>query len=151
MNQRPLFRLPRIWLVPLAASLLLTGCALHTDRAGNYNNYSLNTPQAAQVAQNIAGELVTRYPARTVFYFPHDKSSSFAASLEQAIHQAGRGVSGEDSPGLHHLSYRLARLNTHQFVTVVTVNRDHFQTVWSDDDQILSRLYTVTQYGGAYE
>ena len=135
----------------LIAALFLTGCAMHYDRAGNYNNYALTAPQAGQVAQDVATELAQRYPALTVFSFPHDRNSVFSSALESAIRGTGRGVTPDERPGLHRLTYRLARLNSHQFFIMTTVNQQHFQMVWSDDDGILTRLQTITQYEVAHE
>jgi len=135
----------------LIVALFLTGCAAHYDRAGNYNNYTLTAPQAGQVAQNVATELARRYPARTVFSFPHDRSNVFSSALESAIRETGRGVTQDVSPGLHRLKYRLSYLNSHQFFIMTTVNQQHFQMLWSDDDGILTRLQTITQYEATHE
>ncbi|MEJ5074850.1 hypothetical protein WH357_21355 [Enterobacter ludwigii] len=135
----------------LILALAMTGCATHTDRAGNVDDYPLNVQQASQVARNVTGELSQRYPARTLFSFPHDTTSIFATALEQSIRSAGMGITTEDVSGYHRLRYRMQRLNSHQFFVVMTVNQTHFDTVWSDDDGTLSRLRTVTQYEVSHE
>lgn len=134
----------------LIATLLLTGCAAHYDKAGNYTRYTLTDPQAKQVAQNVATVLARRYPARTVFSFPHD-NRVFAVALENAVRGTGLGVMADDRPGLHRLTYRLDRLNDHQFFIVITVSQAQFQMIWSDDDSALSRLKTITQYEVTHE
>lgn len=132
----------------LAFTLLLASCASHYDRAGNYDDYQLSPAQAATVASDITAELGKRYPARTIFSFPHDDKNPLSASLESTIRSAGMGISDAVTPGYHRLIYRLQRFNEHQFIVVVTVNQRSFQLVWSDDDNALARLKTVTQYEG---
>jgi hypothetical protein len=135
----------------LILTLALTGCVSHFDRAGNYNNYSLTPSQATQVARSVTAELKARYPARTVFSFPHDSHSVFSAAMENSLRDAGMGVSIEDVAGYHRLTYKLDRFNNHQFFIAVTVNQSSFQMIWSDDDNALARLKTVTQFEVTHE
>jgi hypothetical protein len=135
----------------LIATLLLTGCVAQHDSNGNYSDYPLTTAQARQVATDVATELAGRYPAKTVFSFPHDPSGAFSTALESAIRGTGRGVNPDVRPGLHRLTFRLTALNDHQFFISITVNQQHIQMVWSDDDGLLTRLQTITQGEVAYE
>ena len=130
----------------LALAFLLTGCVSHVDSKGNYTGYSLHASQAAQVARNVTAELVKRYPARSVFTFAYECCDAFPIELEKAIRAAGMGISPVVTPGYNTLRYRLERLNDHQFFVVIIVNQNSFQTIWSDDDNALVRLKTITQF-----
>lgn len=135
----------------LVLTFFLTGCASHVDSAGNYNDYPLSPPQATHVARNVTAELVKRYPARSVFSFPYENRDAFAVALEKAIREAGMGISPVVTPGYQTLRYRLERLNEHQFFIVITVNQHRFQMIWSDDDNALARLKTITQFEVTHE
>jgi hypothetical protein len=99
----------------------------------------------------VTAELVKRYPARSVFSFPYEGRDAFPVALEKAIRDAGMGISPVITPGYHPLRYRLERLNEHQFFVVIVVGQNSFQMIWSDDDNALTRLKTVTQFEVTHE
>ncbi len=136
---------PYLWCGLLCLALL--GCTHHYDDAGNYKDYALTPAQAHVVAADMVAFLQSRFPARTLFSFPH-ADTDFSRALESEIRRTGMGVSVAPLARAPQLRYKIERLNDTQFISLFTVDDAHFSKLWVEQEQTLLPLYTITVFGG---